>query len=43
MKDWSCFPILDSEGVLRDICILVPPIVDEFTLKADIHEFVHAF
>lgn len=39
---YGCFPLLE-EGVLKDIAVLVPEIVDERTLLINIHEYAHAF
>lgn len=40
---WGCFLRLDRDGVLVDIRILVPKIVDEATLLVNIHELTHAY
>ncbi len=40
---WGVFPKIDKDGILRDIRILVPEIVDEKTLCINIHEYVHAY
>lgn len=40
---WACFPKLDDAGVLIDMRVLVPAIVDEETLLINVHEYVHAF
>lgn len=40
---WACFSKLDEDGVLIDIRVLVPAIVDEATMLINVHEYVHAF
>lgn len=40
---WGVFPKVDSEGILRDIRVLVPEIVDTKTFLINIHEFTHAY
>ncbi len=39
---WGDFPIL-NEGILTDIRLVVPSIVDEKTLLVNIHEYAHAY
>ncbi len=39
----GCFPIIDDDGFIKDIRVLVPSIKDELTLRVNIHEFTHAY
>jgi len=40
---WACFPIFDSNNILKDIKLIVPFIVDDKTLLINIHEYYHAY
>lgn len=40
---WGVFPILDEQGVVRDIRMVVPIIYDDRSLCVNIHEFTHAY
>lgn len=40
---WGCFPQVDSNGILENIKLLVPKIIDEKTLLINIHEYTHAY
>lgn len=38
---WGCFPKVDN-GILVDIRVIVPYIIDKKTLLINIHEYMHA-
>lgn len=40
---WACFPKLDSQDRIIDICIIVPEFFDEQCIRINIHEYAHAF
>lgn len=42
-SSWAAFPITDTSGILKNIKVLVPEIIDEKTLLINIHEFTHAY
>lgn len=43
-KEWfGCFPMLDGDGILIDIRLVVPELETTANLLVNIHEFTHAF
>ncbi len=40
---WGVFPIIDENGILKDIRMIVPVIYDIKSLCVNLHEYTHAY